>query len=268
MAKDTFLLRAEWAEDLELLTMAERGELLTMLFDYAGGAEPCGSGSKAVQIVFRSWKRFIDQSNEKWEQVRAERSKAGKASAEARRRKAEANRTEQEQANLTNVESAEQTAANPTVSVSVSDSVSDTVTGDNLVVSNDNNKITDAGVVVVESKKKIFQRFHDAISPKMSRATEENLTAAVEQWPADVVLSAIDAAIDAGKPTGAYVCGVLRNYRKAGVQTMDDVMRNRQAHRDGTGGSPQFIDEVGLMFAQMQTEGDTQNAVLGRFPPV
>ena len=146
----------------------------------------------------------------------------------------------------------------------------DSDSGNIPVLSDDNNKdISTAGAVVVAvgAKETVFRRYREAISPSMSRDTEQELTAAAEAWPADVVLSAIDAAIDAGKPTGAYVCGVLRNYRKAGIQTMDDVMRNRQAHRDGTGSSPQFIDEVGLMFAQMQTEEDTQKVITAHFPP-
>lgn len=64
--KGTFLMRCEWEEHLSLLTMEQRGELLTACFAYnSRGEEP--EGDLAVRLAFRFMRQFFDENAQKYE---------------------------------------------------------------------------------------------------------------------------------------------------------------------------------------------------------
>lgn len=71
--KDSFLIRTEWKQHLELLTMEQRGELFTACFEYHEDAEPRAL-SPMVQMAFSFMRQFFDESAAKYaERVEANR---------------------------------------------------------------------------------------------------------------------------------------------------------------------------------------------------
>lgn len=121
MAKDktSFVLYSDSKSIIDLMSNEQAGLLLKTLFAYVNDEEPIIDNS--IALVFEMIKLQLKRDLKKWEQTKEGRSIAGKASAEARRL---AKLSEQTLTNPTNVDFVQQTSTNPTVSVSVNDSVS------------------------------------------------------------------------------------------------------------------------------------------------
>lgn len=281
--RDRFPAAYEWRRLMSRMSDEQCGQFWRAIYAWQIDGEEYTGDDPVVGISFEFALPFMRNCRQQYEAVCERNRTNGKKGGRPRKEQAAENPVGflgYENTGIKNPEETQTKPRKPDIDIDID---IDSDSGNIPVLSDDNNKdISPAGAVVVAAgaKETVFRRYREAISPSMSRGTEQELTAAAEAWPADVVLSAIDAAIDAGKPTGAYVCGVLRNYRKAGVQTMDDVLQARRAHQSGRAGLPkddiahmfgdgvpQFIDDAGLMFAQMQTEGDTQKVITANFPP-
>jgi len=111
MAEDKkgFILYADQKDLFTQLPNDKAGELIKHIFAYVNDEHP-ETDDLIINIAFTPIKKQFKRDLEKWEQTREGRSKAGKASAEARRIK-----KEQELTNSTNVKSVEQNPTNPTV---------------------------------------------------------------------------------------------------------------------------------------------------------
>jgi hypothetical protein len=120
MAKDktSFVLYSDSKSIIDLLSNEQAGLLLKTLFAYVNDENPIVDDS--IKLVFEMVKLQLKRDLKKWERTKEGRSIAGKASAEARKLLKE---SQQISTNLTNVDFVQQTSTNPTVSVSVSDSV-------------------------------------------------------------------------------------------------------------------------------------------------
>ena len=83
--KSSFLLYTEYLENIELLTLEQRGILLTALMYYHSGIElPEMDG--VTRMAFGFIKSQMDRDQEKYEDVCQKRSEAGKKSGEVRRK--------------------------------------------------------------------------------------------------------------------------------------------------------------------------------------
>ena len=126
MAEDKkgFILYADQIDLFTQLPNDKAGELIKHIFAYVNDEDP-QTDDLLINIAFTPIKKQFKRDLEKWETTREGRSKAGKASAEARRLK-----KEQDSTNLTNVKSVEQISTNPTVkdNVTVTVNVNDKVT--------------------------------------------------------------------------------------------------------------------------------------------
>jgi len=111
--KNSFLLYRDFINIFEGLDDLEAGLLVKHMFRYVNDLNP-EPPNKLISIAFEPIKMSLKRDLKKWESIKEKRSDAGKASAEKRK---------QNQQVSTYVESVEQTSTNPTVSVSVSDSV-------------------------------------------------------------------------------------------------------------------------------------------------
>jgi hypothetical protein len=107
--KKTILVYAEWREIFCSLNDDEAGRLIKHFFDYVNDLNP-EPIDRLTEISFIQIKQQLKRDLQKWEQTIDGRSKAGKASAEAR-----ANKKEQTLTNSTNVKSVEKNPTNPTV---------------------------------------------------------------------------------------------------------------------------------------------------------
>ena len=87
------------------------GKLFKHIYSYVNDENPVND-NPMINLAFEPIKLQLKRDLIKWLDTKEGRSKAGKASAEARR-----NKNEQELTNLTNVDFVEQTLTNPTVNV-------------------------------------------------------------------------------------------------------------------------------------------------------
>ena len=114
--KDSFVLYTRYAKHIEKLNMEQRGVLFTAIMNHATGDE-LPEMDAATDIICGIIIEDIEECARKWEETKAARSKAGKASAEKRQQDAtEGNKTEQAP---TSSNKTEQTATNSTVNVNV-----------------------------------------------------------------------------------------------------------------------------------------------------
>lgn len=141
--KKSFLLYTDQKEIFKSLTLIQRGELMTLIYDYVDDESPGPSKDPMVDLVFKMYRQTLKRDLEKWDNTLLARSKAGKASAEARRLKRKQNST-----NSTHVKSVEQNSTNSTDSVNVSDSVS---VNDNVIVTDNETVINTKSDIGVET---------------------------------------------------------------------------------------------------------------------
>lgn len=84
--RDSFVMYTSYREQIEMLTLEQRGVLLTAVLAYESDAE-LPKMDDVVGMAFAFIKARLDADNVKWEEAIAQRRKAGQASAQARRRK-------------------------------------------------------------------------------------------------------------------------------------------------------------------------------------
>jgi hypothetical protein len=88
--QNSFILYTDSVEEVQLLTMEQRGLLLTTAFCYVNGFE-LPELDQATSVLWQTWKKNIDRNAEKWEATRQRRSAAGRKGGLAARRQSEAN---------------------------------------------------------------------------------------------------------------------------------------------------------------------------------
>ena len=77
MGKDSFILYDEYSAHIELLSMEQRGVLLTAIFAYRNGEEP-PEMDNAVAMAFSFIKSQLSRDNERYDEIVKKRSEAGK----------------------------------------------------------------------------------------------------------------------------------------------------------------------------------------------
>lgn len=115
--RDSFVMYTSYREQIEMLTLEQRGVLLTAILAYESDAE-LPKMDAVVGMAFAFIKSRLDADNVKWEEAVAQRRRAGRASAEARKRKATV--VEPVERKVTPVDSVEREATNSTDNVYVS----------------------------------------------------------------------------------------------------------------------------------------------------
>ena len=89
MQRKAFLVFNDFMELVEDLTDEEAGKLFKVMGAYAVSqkAPAFEKDERLLKVMFKNFKAFEDENRAKWEKAQAQRSEAGKASAEARKRK-------------------------------------------------------------------------------------------------------------------------------------------------------------------------------------
>ena len=123
--KKSFVAYADWKSTFDELPDEYAGKLIKHIFAYVNDENP-KSNDIIINAVFANIKNSLKRDLVKWQETKIGRSKAGIASAEARKL---AKINEQNLTNPTNVDFVQQNSTNSTVSVndSVSVSVNDSV---------------------------------------------------------------------------------------------------------------------------------------------
>jgi len=109
--KKSFVLYSDQRSIIDMLPNELAGQLFKHIFSYVNDENPVND-NPMVNLAFEPIKLQLKRDLIKWSGTKEGRSKAGKASAEARR-----NKIEQEATNSTNVNFVQQTSTNPTVNV-------------------------------------------------------------------------------------------------------------------------------------------------------
>ena len=129
--KTSFVMYNEYLDDLEELSMEQRGLLITMTLQYSNFGEFEQANDLAVRQTFRHWRRRIDADSLKWRDTCQKRKEAGKKGGEAKAEKynQSRNKGKQDMANIANATFARKDLANvadnESVNVNVSDNVND-----------------------------------------------------------------------------------------------------------------------------------------------
>ncbi len=137
--KKGFILYADQQELFEQLDNEQAGKLIKHIISYVNDENPV-SKDPFINLAFTPIKQQLKRDLEKWESTRKKRSDAGKASAEAKRLRAEQDATKS-----TSVESVEQNSTKSTVNDNVNVNVNDNVS----VKDNDINNTTGGSVPVL-----------------------------------------------------------------------------------------------------------------------
>lgn len=118
--QNSFILYADSIEEIQLLTMEQRGLLLTTAFFYVNSLS-LPELDQATSVLWQTWKKNIDRNARKWEEARQRRSAAGRKGGLAAHRQ-----------NTTPVSNAEPGSASEAVTgtdtVTDTDTVTETVT--------------------------------------------------------------------------------------------------------------------------------------------
>jgi hypothetical protein len=113
--KKSFVLYSDQRSLIDLLSDEQAGKLLKHIFAYVNDENPM-TDDKLMLIAFEPIKQQLKRDLVRWEQTKEGRSKAGKASAEAKK-------NQQSSTNSTNVNFVQQSSTNSTVNVNDNDNV-------------------------------------------------------------------------------------------------------------------------------------------------
>lgn len=111
--KKSFVLYSDQRSIIDMLPNELAGQLFKHIYSYVNDENPIND-NPMINLAFEPIKLQLKRDLIKWSDTKEGRSKAGKASAEARR-----NKNEQELTNLTNVDFVQQTLTNSTVNDNV-----------------------------------------------------------------------------------------------------------------------------------------------------
>lgn len=144
--KNSFILYTDCKESVELLSNEKAGQLFKHILRYVNDEDP-KLNDKEVLLVFVPIKQQLKRDLRKWDGIRADRSKAGKASAEKRR--------QQNSTNSTHVDFVQQRSTNPTVTVN--DNVNDNVNvNDSVSEETRTRTIDEDGIYELSRTKEMF----------------------------------------------------------------------------------------------------------------
>lgn len=119
--KKSFVLYSDQRTIIDMLPDDLAGKLFKHIYSYVNDENPV-TDNQLINLAFEPIKLQLKRDLAKWSETRESRSKAGKASAEARK-----NKSEQTQTDLTHVDFVQHTLTNSTVNVNVNDNVNVTV---------------------------------------------------------------------------------------------------------------------------------------------
>ncbi len=97
---DSFVLYTDMYEEIKLLTIEQRGQLLDMIFMYAKG-ENADTDDLSLKILFSTIRKTLDRNAVKYNQMKEQRRVAGRKGGQAPRKQSQANESfaHQSQAN-------------------------------------------------------------------------------------------------------------------------------------------------------------------------
>ena len=253
--KSSFVLYNDWAEQLNKLTLAQRGVLITNVFAYNQGAELMEMDA-VTDMLFSMICAQIDRDTKSWEQKKERRKAAGaaggRASGAARKTVPEENgNSDGEDAKqsfkneaivpfASNLKQSFKNEANEAVTVSVPVPVTvpvpvpvpATVTGTVSTAGAVDNSAPAAAdgesALRNPSVAKVMSAYMDRINPTPSQICVDELSGFARELGAEVCIHAMSVALDEKKTQWSYIRAILRGYRDDGVRCLADIQTREE----------------------------------------
>ena len=253
--KSSFVLYNDWAEQLNKLTLEQRGVLITNVFAYNQGAELMEMDA-VTDMLFSMICAQIDRDAKSWEQKKERRKAAGaaggRASGAARKTVPEENgNSDGEDAKqsfkneaivpfASNLKQSFKNEANEAVTVSVPVPV--TVPVPVPVPATVTGTVSTAGAVDNSAPAaadcdralrdpviaKVMSAYMDRINPTPSQVCVDELIGFARELGADVCIHAMSVALDEKKTQWSYIRAILRGYRDDGVRCLADIQAREE----------------------------------------
>ena len=203
MAKDSFILYTEQKEVIDKLTDEQAGKLIKAIYEYVStGKLP--KLDPLLDIAITPIKQNLDKNADKYEEVKKKRSEAGKIGAEIKKQK---------QAKQANANFAKSKQANKAVNVNVNDNVNVNVNDNN------NNNASDS---CVDGLQDVIDFYNDNVG-QLTPFGLTLITDYVQEMGKDIVIYAMQIAVEANKRTIQYIKAILNNWQKAGIKTLAEA---------------------------------------------
>lgn len=247
--KSSFVLYNDWAEQLNKLTLEQRGVLITNVFSYSQGAELMEMDA-VTDMLFSMICAQIDRDAKSWEQKKERRKAAGsaggRASGASRKNAPEENgNSDGEDAKQTfkneaivpfasNLKQSFKNEANEAVTVSVPVPVPVPVPATVTVstagaVDNSAPAAADCDRALRDPAiAKVMTAYMDRINPTPSQICVDELTSFARELGADVCIHAMSVALDEKKTQWSYIRAILRGYRDDGVRCLADIQTREE----------------------------------------
>ncbi|GEM_PF-2597797 len=219
MARDYAALPHEYLEEMEELGDAEFGRLCRALLRYSMSGTPIalnGNERFYARRVMRREDYYRESYEGKAKTSRVNGSKGG--------------RPKKPTAHPGNPEDSGETKKNPENPVGFGET--QRTQNKNKNENKNKNDYISAAAATRTRANSAFAYYQDKIGYDMSRETMSMLPQYIQAMGDDVVMAAIDEALDNGAPRWSYVKTILQNWTKAKVQDMDSLNRHRDSHRD------------------------------------
>ena len=223
MARDYICLYHSYLDAIQALGDAERGRLLTAMIEYSiSGAAPQLGGNE--RYIFPMVKAQIDRDREKYEEKCRANSEKGKLG--GRPKKAE-----------------------KAVAFFESQKSQDKGKGEG----EGKEEAASAANAREAALSSVLSHYQDCITPTPPSTVAQLLIAYTDELGADVVIHAIDEAVNQRKLTWSYIQAILQRYSREGLNTLamveaDELAKSRRKAGKQAGS--------GNIFAQMIQEGN------------
>lgn len=227
MAKDSFILYTEQKEVIDKLSDEQAGKLIKAIYEYVE-TEKMPELDPLLDIVIIPFKQNIDRNIGKWEQIKQKRSEAGKIGAEIKKQK---------QAKQANANFAKSKQANQAVNVNVNDNVNVNV--------NDNNNNVVVDDSCVDGLQDIIDFYNDNIG-LITPYGLEVLSDYAKEMSSDVIVYAMQKAVEANIRTIQYIKGTLNNWQKAGVKTLIQAKEENEKFKNNKNSTKEETEEEAI----------------------
>lgn len=217
MAKDSFILYTEQKEVIDKLSDEQAGKLIKTIYEYVKtGQMP--KLDTLLEIAIIPFKQNIDRNADKYEEIKRKRSLAGKTGAKIKKQK---------QAKQANVNFVKQTEANQAVNVNDNVNVN--------VNDNDNNNNVVVGDSCVDGLQEVINFYNENIG-LITPYGLEVLSDYAKEMNYNVIIYAMQKAVEANVRTIQYIKGTLNNWQKAGVKNLIQAKEESENFRKGKSG--------------------------------
>jgi len=216
--KDSFILYTEQKEVVDKLTDEQAGKIFKAIYEYVK-TDKMPKLDGLLDIVIIPFKQSLDRNMEKWEEIKKKRSEAGRIGAEIKKQK---------QAKEANANFAKNKITNQAVNVNVPVPVPVNVNVNDNVTTTVVNNASDS---CVDGLQKIIEFYNNnigALSPYGLEVLQDYL----KDVDYEVIIFAMQRAVEANKRTIQYIKGTLNNWVNAGVKTLIEAQEESRAFKN------------------------------------